>query len=790
MSEDPPVVSPSAAAPLVDANSKKLIKRGRIRDVSAANSLYTGMVSRDRIASRNRARVQSMVDGAPPKGFSGGGAGWYNQDAVAVPNNRETTINWGDGEAKLKEAVAPYVNLLSATENFGTCPIKRDFMDVESRMDWEEIISEEATRNLLAWREFKPKKLLLFNYFKTHGLGFEFHGDEVNWQWDVAGLQDFRIPIKTRIGERNIKYCAVRVYMDPEDLYKVLTNPECEAAGWIPSEVRQAVMDAAPSTPNYTDWEKWEEYWKDNDYLMSEDGNVCPLIYLWGQELDQTLSQYLFREDGSGEFLYKKLGRYGDMSQFVHVYMDNIGTNGKYASIRGLANRLYPKVQTLNRKINSFSDLIDLECCPIFQPSSDVELDTEATEQSGPFTILNPGWSFPDRKTPDYSQSVLPAISMFSSMVQQEGATQRAQYFNPPASKSGKQQAQVEMAQDAQLSDSDMDLYYNTSESWWQEYVRRLCREGYLPVEPGGTEAAEFRRRVVERGVPEEAIYHVDWKSCRINRAIGAGSAQARIVTLDRLEQEAPQFDPVSQQLFVRDKVRAIAGQQSADRYTPKPNARVAPVDAGMAQVENGLLVQGFPIQALPGQNNVVHCQVHLQEVSSLNDQIVQGGEPALVQNIQPMQAILTHIGMHLQQANPEDPQIKQIKQQAQQFDEIVVNGFKHVQKMQDNAAREAAHNSGKIGNQQEVPPNAVPGAPGGVPVDPNAPPQAQGTPAGPEDSSARLATTQAIKEQTMLQDLNYKEAAFQQKLRHGEEMAVQQKKLADLKAATDIENS
>lgn len=789
MQNDPPVISPSAAAPLVDQDSGFLIKRGRIRSVEAANSLYVGMVNRDRIAARNRARVQSMVDGAPPKGFSGGG-GWgvWGEDTVATPNNKETCINWGDGERKLKEEVGPYVNLLSATENFGTCPIKRDFMDQESRMDWDEIISEEATRNLLAWPQFKPKKLLLFNYFKTHGLAFEFHGDEVNWQWDVAGLQEFRIPIKTRIGEKNIKYCAVRVFVDPEDLYKCIKDPEiATAAGWNVPAVKQCVMDSAPAVPNYTDWEKWEEYWKDNDCLMSEDGQVCPVIFEWSQELDGTLSQYLFREDGEGEFLYKKIGRYGDVSQFVHVYMDNIGTNGKYASIRGLAHRLYSKVQTLNRKINSFSDLVDLACCPIFQPGSDVDLDTEATEQSGPFTILNPGWSFPDRKTPDYSQSVLPAIQMFSGMVQSEGvgSGRQGQYLNSP-SKAGNKQAEQLMAEQAQLSDSDMDLYYGTSERWWQEYIRRLCREGYLPKEPGGQEAAEFRRRVVERGVPEAAIYHVDWKSARINRAIGAGSAQSRIVTLDRLEQEAPGFDPVAQDLFRRDKVRAIAGQQAADRYTPKPNARVAPTDAGQAETENAVMALGQTVVPFAGQNIVIHCQIHLQKVSALNDQIVQGGEPALVQNIQPMQLILTHIGQHLQMANPLDPNIKQIKEQAQQFDEIVTNGFKHVQKMQDNAAREAAHNSGKIGNQQEVPAQDVPGAP---PMNGQAP--ANGAPVpGAEDSSARLATTEAIKDQTILRDLNFREMEHTQKLRQSAETALQQKKIADLKAATDIQNS
>jgi hypothetical protein len=725
-----------------------------------------------------------MIDGGPPKGFTGAGWGVW-ADAIASPNNRETNINWGDGERMLQEEVAPYMDLLFATENFGSTPIRRDFLDSDSRLDYEEIISEEITRMLLSWDQFIDKKLLCANYMKTHGLAFEFHGDDINWQWDVAGLQEFKIPIKTKLGEKNIKYCGVRVFMDPEDLYQKIKNPQAAKAGWNIPAVKKCVMDAAPAVPNYTDWEKWEEYWKDNDYLMSEDGQVCPVIYFWSQELDGTLSQYLFREDGVGGFLYKKIGKYADMSRFVHIYMDNIGTNGKYASIRGLAHRIYSMVQTLNRKINSFSDLVDLDSTPLFQPDADTDVDTMATEQVGPFTIINPGWKMPERQNPDYERGVIPAISMFSSMIQSRGGYggRQGQYLNA-AQKKGNRQAELDMAETAQLSDTSINLYYKTAQKWWAETVRRICRKGYLPSQPGGVEVAEFRRRCVERGVPEEAIYHVDYQSCRINRAIGAGSAQARIVTLDRLEQEAPMFDPVSQQLYARDKVRAIAGQQAADRYTPKPKDRRMPMDSSIAQVENAALIAGYPIDILQGQNDVAHAQEHLVAVSQLNDKIVEGGEPALVQNITPMSYLLNHTYQHLNDANPNDPMVKQLTKQAQQFDEIVTNGFKHVQKLQDNAMREMQHNSGKIGATQEMPPGQA------QPQVPGQPAQPAGPDVGKEDANARAATTEAIKMQAMLNDLNYKAQNHQLQMHILLDRAQQAKKIADLKAATDISNS
>lgn len=770
-----PPSSPSAAAPLVDSDSGKLITSGRIRDVTSANSIYTGMVNTDRIASRNRARIQSCIDGAPPKGYMGGW--WSGTDSVATPNNRETAINWGDAEEIVNQEKAPYIDLLFSTENFGSCPINNDYMDVESRQDWQEIISEEITRTLRAWPLFVPRKLLNISYMKTHGLSFEFFGDEVNWQWDTAGLQDFKFPSMAKLGVENIKYCAVKVPMAPEDLYKKVKNPEAAAAGWNIPATKQFVMDAAPSTPSRTDWEAWEQQWKNNDYMMSQDGNVCMGIFMWSQELNGTVTQMLFREDGEGDFLFYKKGRFHEMREFLTIYMENVGTNGKLRSIRGLGHRIYSMVQTLNRKVNSFSDLVDLACTPIFQPSVDVDMDSEITQQNGPFTIMAPGWTMPDRKSPDYESSMLPAISMFSSMLQNRSSSQgkQSQYLNSPQ-KIANKQVEIQMAESAQLSDSAMNLYMDASENWWQQVVRRICRKGYLPKEPGGVEAADMRRRCFERGVPEEAIYNVDYRSARVSRGIGAGSAQARIVTLDRLEQEAPAFDPVAQQLFVRDKVRAIAGQQAADRYTPKPKDRIAPVDAGIAQTENAALVGGQPIEPLAGQNVVVHLQVHLARISQFNDQIVEGGEPALVQNIQPMGAILQHVKDTLGMANAEDPKIKELTKQAQKFDEIVSNGVKHVQKLQDNAQREMEHNSGKIGDQQ---------------VDPaTGQPQPQGQDQGTQDSSSRLAETEAVKLQTQLHDLNYRAQKADLDLTTSRRKAEQAIELENIKAAADISRS
>lgn len=752
-----PVVT--AAAPLV--RDDKLVIRGRIKDAASARSLYEMMWDSDRIASQNRARVQSMIDGAPPK----------NQNMELLNAGIDTNINWGDGERILHEECAPYFDMIFSNEVFGTCPMKLDYMEASIREEHESTIAEEITGLLRNWDMFAPLRMQSILEFKTHGLSFDYHDDDDCWPWRTAGLQYFKLPRPCPIGVDNIPYCAVRVELSPEELYAKIKDPElATAAGWNVPEVKKVIMRAAPVTGQSTDWEFWERYWKDNDYMMAYETRVCPCIFFFSKELDGTVSQYLMPEDG-GDFMYKKLGKYSRMGGFVHIYMDNVGTNKFYHSIRGTAHKIYATVQELNRKINSFSDLVDFASTPMFQPDSDVDIDEEATSQAGGYLVLNPRWKMPTTQIPNYKDSLIPALSMFGERLRSRTSRiSSANRYLSPDGKTPKHMFEAQLEEAKQLNDASLELYLNSWRGQWKEIVRRICRKNYLPAEPGGKQVAELKKRLYERGIkdPDQALGAVDWRRCEVERGLGAGSAAARILILDRIEPEVARMDPVAQETFLRMKVMAIGGVQLANKLTPNKGGNRLPVDASIADLQNNEIMKGEQVPVREGQNHVVTAAVRLQKLQELNQMVSEGGNAALMQLALPMHNLLVDLEKHLEMANQDDPQVRSMTKMAQQFNEIATNGLKQAQAMQERAAREAEHNgAASMHNPQG---DGEGGAQGGQPQ---------------EDHSK--AVEASIRLQEKMSNLQYIQAKHQQELIQSQRKFEQDTKLADLKAAADI---
>lgn len=691
----PPSSPPDEATVAPISRDGKLITRGRIRSVVDAASLYQQLWQDDYLANYNRSLVDSALDGGPPK----------NPNAlIATGGMEETNINWGDAEQLFHDVCASDMDMVFTPEVIGSTPLKRSYADEETRLDHEEVIAEEISATIRDWDLYVTTKQREIMERKKHGVAAVYWMDERRWMWNMAGLEMFKMPRPTEIGVGNLPYCGIRCDMLPEQLYEQIRDPEiAKAAGWNVEEVKKTLMRAAPSNPIYDDFEAWERFWKNNDYMMSYSKAVCPLVLMPVKELDGTVTLLLFNYDGSGKFLYEKQGKFGGMERFCQIYLDNVGTNKYIHSIRGFGHKIYSVSQQYNRMTNQFSDAVTTAGMLVFTPPSESDGDESAFMQSGPYLVLNPGWAQSPVKMPDLQNSVMPGMSFFAEKLQRFGG--RIGSGNTALYGDGKTPKHMFNAQLEQLAmgaDADLENYLATWERHFREIVRRMIRPGYLPNEPGGHAIADLKVRLKERGVPSEALEAVDWKRCKINRGVGAGSAASRILAFDRLEGDVPSWDPDSQQKFHRDKVIAIGGVQMADRYTPKPKNRRLPPDASYADVSNNQLMQGEEVPVRDGQNHAVIAQIRLDRLQELNQAVAQGGgEPALMQVVVPMHYLLDNMQQHLEKANPNDPSVKEMEEMAAQFNEMVTNGLRKLQAKQAKAQAEMAHNAGKIGDQQ-----------------------------------------------------------------------------------------
>ena len=675
----------SSGAPPVVNNDGNLIKKGRIRDTAAAISLHALMWNADRPRARDRSQIQSLLDNFPvvdPAKMQLAGKG------------NCSNFNPGDAERVFLEECSPYIGLAYSGRTLFTTPTKEGSTTEQAR--WSQIIAEEMTDTIRGWEGFLSRWQTNVIYMKRDGMSFCMHDDPYNWQWKVHSLEYAKIPNHTELGVNNLEYISMEVPVQPYVLYEKIKDPEiAREMGWNIEAARKALMDAAPDVPISQDYERWEEYWKNNDYLMGDNtALVTKLIYLWCREVDGSVSQYITRMgDEDKEFIFKKECRFISMGQFLHPFIENLGSNGTYHSIRGVGHKIYSKAVELARLVNKFADLVDFDSTPILQPAQDVDTDDMQTVQFGYFNVFPTSFTFPTRQIPNYNQTLIPALDYFRGLLN-SATSKKAQSAITEDSNVSRYVLEAVMQDDAQVTGQAEFLFYTAAENLFREVARRLCAEDYDPILPGGTQAADFRRRVFDRGVPLSAIYNLDFTRIRMNRVIGGGNNNVRALKLQSLEPMAAQLDPVGRNRYQHDLWAALLDEQAADYYCPIQDVARLPDDAGIAQCENNDLIQGLAVHPIPGQNDEVHCMIHLQKMGEFADQVV-GQSLNLVEVTPPMRMIADHVQEHIPNLPENSPSTKAIVESLQQFMGMIENGELQILRMQEAQANEEAQNGG-----------------------------------------------------------------------------------------------
>jgi flagellar biosynthesis GTPase FlhF len=227
----------------------------------------------------------------------------------------------------------------------------------------------------------------------------------------------------------------------------------------------------------------------------------------------------------------------------------------------------------------------------------------------------------------------------------------------------------AQLQKEAVLSNASINLFYHPWKRLLTEVFRRLTRRDYNAREPGGKEAVEFRKRLLKRGVPEEAIHRV------INvepvRAIGYGSPAMRMAAIDETMSIFGSLDEMGRINLLRDRIAARFGQEVVDRYLPTPETGLRPpIDTKIAILENSTMVEGNAIPVSPGENHFLHAQTHLQALDGIEAATVQGQNNPQ-QALMAMQMMIPHLGDHLSQLGSDlvrKDQVAMMRQRLQQL--------------------------------------------------------------------------------------------------------------------------
>lgn len=702
-----------------NSTTKKLVKRGRFRNAQEIRSAFMLWWNADLIATRNRAAAQASVDGELP---------YDPMEESRLGLSGRCNFNTGVAGQSQEQAEAPYTDILEGIDKLAYIPT--GYGDEASRLVNEPIISDELTKMIRGWYRFYPLWAYNSHIFTMFGLSFAYFPDDENWQWEIQSQQHFKLPRRVRADLEGIGDLCCKDKMSPHDLFRYCQDKDAaKEAGWDTAECLDAIKEAAgqQGMPS-NDLEEWEKAWKDNDCLFGATDITIEVIHYWARELDGTVSHYIVRYDGQGEFLYKGEGKYTAMSRFIVPYMYGVGSNGDFASIRGHSQKVFGLSQAQNRLFCKIMDMAIHAATPHLQAKDEEALEALPLTPMGPYMVMTAGVEYQETQSPDFTKNLSPAFTLVDGLL----ASRTAQYGGTSGNgevdrtERTKYEKQMQHAEGGKLTTSGMNLFMLSWGVHLKEVVRRIIRKGYDASEPGGSHVQSFYAACEKRGVPKEAIEQIDVSRIEVNTGIGKGSAMERQVMIDGLETLYYRADARGQNIINRQSAASKVGYRLANEIFPDQPGIRPPQDAENANLENdsictcGLIGTPSSVKVLPNQNHDIHLQGHLAQLSVLNDGLTQLTLP-LEKAIPQMQPLHDHAEDHFKALDPKNPSRGKYKQDLQILDEVIVNGSKHLLKLQEEAQKQQ-----QAGVQQQGAPGAMP-----PPQGPNDPINEQGmTPA------------------------------------------------------------
>lgn len=658
----------------------------RVKNVEAAKSIFKNLCKGDEASAINRARVQGMFDGASP----------YSSSALRASNQGfRTNLNFGEGEKYLEQAMAAYVDLINGVEQL--VRVETTFGDPKQRVEWSRIMSEEYSFQIRKWDRFNYEYLNLCNHFVGHGVGINYFEDEYCWYWRSTGLGDVLVPRKTQASEQEIDVATAKRSMQVTELFSAIEEEDKAAEmGWNVEEVKKAIREASAGVTEISDWEEFQKEVKNNDLYMGGKAAKVHVVHMWVKEFNGTVTHLIFRKDGEGKFLYKRQGRYENISQAFTFFTYGIGTNGTYHSIRGLGFKIYQHMQLSNRIRSQAVDNAMLAGSPMVQPEDERALENMAFNYFGPFAILPPNVNYVDRAFPNVSQTMMPVLDELTSMADQRTGQYSTQgvFGKGKGDRRTRFEVAAHLEESSKLSGTALNLFYSPWDRHHVEVARRFHNPEYPSTEPGYDQIAEYRERCVMRGVPEEALMAVDVRKTKAVRAVGNGSSGNRMVQLQQLNELAGTFDAEGRHNLFRDQTAAIVGADAADRYIPAQPDQRMPQDAKIAQLENKDLLEGGEVEIFPNEIHIVHLDIHVPELEKIW-QAVEEGQIELIEAYQRSVNLFFHCVQHLEFIQ-QDPTIAgavaQYNERLQQVSELISNGEKALAKAQREAEEAAAN--------------------------------------------------------------------------------------------------
>ena len=662
----------------------------RLKDVKSAVGIFSTLLRADEKSAVNRARIDSMFDGAAP----------YSQSQLtASGQGLKTNLNFGEAQRFLDISLSAYVDLYSSLERL--VEVKATMGERSDTGPKEAIIAEELTNLFRRWPEFHSSYLRLCTQFIKHGVGIAYFDSPEDWKFRVGGFADILIPRQSPATENGIDIAIGRRQYHLHELYHFIKNEKvAKAVGWNVEEVKRVMLDnvktsgrSYQSGTTYSDYEALQAEIKNNDLYTGIQNPTVDVLHYWVREMDGSVSHYISAESSPKDFLYKKVSRYETPEQAYIFFTYGVGSNGTFHSIRGLGQRIFAHVQTSNRLRCQQIDGAMLGSSVMIQPENQRALDELQFTFYGAYAVMSPNVRIVEKAIPNLGTAVQPALQDLSQQLALN--TDTISTYGPNQSSPYKNQMQVVSDMDVatRISGSTLNLFYAS----WTRLMREMVRRVVQTKRPDAA-IKDFFARCAKRGVEADFIKKLDVEQTRAVRSIGNGSHANRLVALRELQGISGQFDDVGRRNLTRDIVSTRVGHDLADRYVPAQESERQTVDTKIAYLENQQLQQGQPVPVVSSELHGQHLQLHVPLLQQIIEAI-DGGQAYPQRALPALQALYQHIAETAQYAAG-DPALQAVvantKQVLQYAEEAINNTMKALEKIQREQAENMQEGTGQ----------------------------------------------------------------------------------------------
>lgn len=622
----------------------------RIADCKSLNAIVKKLVELDLVSALNRQDVQAAVDGKPP---------YDERWLIDSGQEGRCNLNFQDLKKRVKRECMSYYDLTESVPMLAIVHMPMTEDDATVKMNWCQIMSEEWHKMLKDWNSFNPYFQLLVQRFVTHGMGFLFFEDDINWKWRVAGLEDFKMPRMTTLAEEELDIAVAFRDVTTSQLYHWCEQADDSDKRWNKQEVYKAILNAYSNQAVWSqgEWEKWETILKDNDIYAAHRANeYVKLAYVWVREYSGKVSYYLtIRLGTNDDYLFKCENMFENVNQCFNFFPYEVGTNGTLMSVRGLAYDSYPSAQVLNTLRCDTVDSARLAGKIILQPKSAIEAEDMAIIYYGGVVYIPPEVTIQDIKLQNPADAILPVINDMSNLLKGDQPDISPRTNQPQGDqRKTKFQVQKEATEDNVLPTAQLDLFYPSWKRHLNEVWRRTRNKDLKASDPGGREVFDFRKRCHNRGVPMEILLSAEsW--VEPYKAVGYGSPTSRLMAFDEFMQYWGSLDPVGQNNLLRDRFAQKVGYSQVDLYVPriKVNGRM-PMDAEIAELQNAAMSAGVPVSVMPNDHHILHLQAHLPNLEVDLEQLEGPGQGNNPQLLQVAEAKTQHAARHIEYLKPD----------------------------------------------------------------------------------------------------------------------------------------